>query len=271
MKRWIYVGVAVLILAGLIGWRLTQKRAEAADQAKQRQARGQSATVVQVVTATRQDVVKRFEAVGSVEAPFAVDLSPKVSGRLLFLQVREGDRVQAGQVLARIDPAEVEAEVRSKQATLAQAESRLAEAELTRNPTNVGVTAEISRQRAALQTAQAQSRQASADVGAQLGAARSAVTEAAGRVAAAEADIASAEATIRPPRRTSTTPARSWDAKRRWSRKARPRAKTWTTPEPRFRFRRPCWARHGSDGPQPWPRALRPWRKNGPPSSRSLS
>jgi multidrug resistance efflux pump len=124
-------------------------------------------------------------------------LSPKVSGRLLFLQVREGDRVQAGQVLARIDPAEVEAEVRSKQATLAQAESRLAEAELTQNPTNVGVTAEISRQRAALQTAQAQSRQASADVGAQLGGARSAVTEAAGRVAAVEADIASAEATIR--------------------------------------------------------------------------
>jgi membrane protein implicated in regulation of membrane protease activity len=62
MKRWIYVGAAVLIVAALIGWRLTQKRAEAADQAKQRQARGQSAIVVQVAAAKRQDVVKRFEA-----------------------------------------------------------------------------------------------------------------------------------------------------------------------------------------------------------------
>ena len=69
MKRWIYIGAAVLILAALVGWRMTQKRAEAADQAKQRQARGQSATVVQVAEAKRQDVVKRFEAVGSVEAP----------------------------------------------------------------------------------------------------------------------------------------------------------------------------------------------------------
>lgn len=197
MKRWIYVGVAALVLAALIGWRLTQKRAEAADQAKQRQARGKAPATVETATAMRQDIVKRFEGVGSVEAPVAVNLAPKVTGRLLSLGVREGDPVRAGQVLARIDATEVEALVRQKEAALAQARSRLAEARITQGSTRVGLASEISRQQATVGTAQAQNRQAQADVGAQITAAQEAVTQATGGVTAAEANIARAEATIR--------------------------------------------------------------------------
>jgi multidrug resistance efflux pump len=39
---------------------------------------------------------------GRIEAPL-VDLAPKVSGRVVEVLVREGDRVKAGQVLARLD------------------------------------------------------------------------------------------------------------------------------------------------------------------------
>lgn len=39
---------------------------------------------------------------GRIEAPL-VDLGPKVSGRVVEVLVREGDRVKAGQVLARLD------------------------------------------------------------------------------------------------------------------------------------------------------------------------
>ena len=39
---------------------------------------------------------------GRIEAPL-VDLGPKVSGRVVEMLVREGDRVKAGQVLARLD------------------------------------------------------------------------------------------------------------------------------------------------------------------------
>ena len=39
---------------------------------------------------------------GRIEAPL-VDLAPKVSGRVVEVLVREGDRVKAGDVLARLD------------------------------------------------------------------------------------------------------------------------------------------------------------------------
>jgi RND family efflux transporter MFP subunit len=111
--------------------------------------------------------------------------------------VREGDPVQAGQVIARIDPAEVEAGVRSAEATLAEAQSRLAQAQVTESAASVGVGTAIQTQQAALATARAISNQASADQGAQIAAAEAAVADAKGRVQAANAEIESAEAAIR--------------------------------------------------------------------------
>src|SRR3712207_4262720 len=124
MKRWLYVVIPVLLLAGLIGWRMSQKRAEAAREQKAAQAMRSAPALVETAAVRRQDIIKTFQAVGNVEAPLAVDVTPKVMGRILSLTVREGDRVMAGQVLVRIDPAEVQAEVRQKQAALAQARSR---------------------------------------------------------------------------------------------------------------------------------------------------
>jgi HlyD family secretion protein len=50
----------------------------------------------------RADDGKTVHLNGRVEAPL-VDLAPKVAGRVVEVLVREGDRVQAGQVLARLD------------------------------------------------------------------------------------------------------------------------------------------------------------------------
>src|SRR5687767_1542037 len=108
-KRWILFLVPAVLLFGMIGWRISQKKAEAAAQRSQQAARGKAASVVAAAVASKRDIVKLYEAVGSVEAPNTVNVTPKVSGRLQYLQVREGDAVQAGQVIARLDPAEVEA------------------------------------------------------------------------------------------------------------------------------------------------------------------
>jgi HlyD family secretion protein len=196
MKRWIPVALFAVLLAGLIGWRLSQKRAEAADQAKQREARTKAPVGVETAAAVRRDIVKTFEAVGSVEAPQAVALTPRVSGRILSLSVREGDQVQAGQVLVRIDPAEIEAEVRRMQAAVAQAQARLAEAQLTQGSTNVGVQTTIRQQQSLLRTAEAQRRKAQADYAARIGTAQAAVADAQGRISSAEATISQADAAI---------------------------------------------------------------------------
>lgn len=196
MKRWLIIGIPLVLILGLVGWRVSQKRAEAADQNKQREARKNAPISVEVAKATRADIVKRFEAVGSLEATLSVDVTPKVAGPIKYLQLREGDRVTQGEVIARIDPREVQATVRSREATLAGARARLAEARAAQEANNTGLTSEVARQTAALATVRAQGQQALANATTQVATARAAVADIQGRVAAAEAEIRASDAAI---------------------------------------------------------------------------
>ncbi|MCC1492967.1 efflux RND transporter periplasmic adaptor subunit [Cognatishimia sp. F0-27] len=92
------------------------------------------------------DLPRRF--VGQVEAAASVDLSFELGGRLSALLVDEGAAVRAGQVLARLDTALLEADrdrlEASRSAVAAQlllAESRLARAEALREGGHVSVEA----------------------------------------------------------------------------------------------------------------------------------
>ena len=60
---------------------------------------------------------------GRVEAPL-VDLAPKVSGRVVEVRVREGDRVKAGDLLARLDLGETAVAVERDREGLKSAEAR---------------------------------------------------------------------------------------------------------------------------------------------------
>jgi RND family efflux transporter MFP subunit len=181
----------------LVGWRLSQQNAEARAQSKQQEARKSAPLLVQTAQATRRDIIQTYEAVGTVEAPVAVAVTPRISGRVTFIGVREGDRVAEGQVLARLDTAELQSLIAQREATLAQANARYAQGRATAGSTNVGVEAEIRRQQAALQTAQAQLARVRADKTARLASANALVRQAETRIASAEAQISSARATIR--------------------------------------------------------------------------
>jgi len=63
---------------------------------------------------------------GTIEAT-EVEVSSKLPGRLAQLLVKEGDQVQANQVIARLDTSEIEAEVAQHRATVARAEAQLRE------------------------------------------------------------------------------------------------------------------------------------------------
>ncbi len=200
MKRYlkfVYLLVPMLLLFGLIAWRMGQKKKEAAQRDKVAAARKNALPNVTVVPATVRNVVQTYEAVGSIESPLNVRLASKITGRIDYLQAREGDAVTQGQVLVRVDPSEVTALVAQQQSNVAEAQGRLAQAQLTANSTNVGVASQIAQQRAAQASAQADYGQAKANYGAQVGAARSAVTDAQGRVATARSTITNANATIR--------------------------------------------------------------------------
>ena len=68
---------------------------------------------------------------GEVQARFRADLSFRVSGRVLARYVDVGAHVQAGEVLALLDPAEQQADVDAATAAVLAAESQLRVAKAT--------------------------------------------------------------------------------------------------------------------------------------------
>jgi len=77
------------------------------------------------VTAEPKDLTVRISANGSIVPVRTVNLSPKSAGRLEALLVEQGDRVKQGQVVARMESADLQAERNRVLAELAQAEANL--------------------------------------------------------------------------------------------------------------------------------------------------
>jgi len=77
-------------------------------------------TIVQTVTAT-----------GVIDPETQVKISPEVSGEIVFLGVEEGESVQKGQVLVRINPESMAAQLDEAQAGISAAQARLAQARAT--------------------------------------------------------------------------------------------------------------------------------------------
>lgn len=99
---------------------------------------------------------------GPLVAPGTAVLRARAAGTLTSLAVAEGDRVRAGQVVGRIDLADVASRVAEREANAAAARATLAQAQRTQaqNERLAGQqfisTAALDGSRAALQTAQAQ-------------------------------------------------------------------------------------------------------------------
>jgi len=91
VRRWWIAGGAILLAAGLAAAR--PKAPEKDDKDKVKTAKAETGSVQVRVT-----------EVGSVEPQVKVDVKSVLSGKVVELLVREGDRVQRGQVLARVEP-----------------------------------------------------------------------------------------------------------------------------------------------------------------------
>jgi RND family efflux transporter MFP subunit len=108
---------------------------------------------------------------GEVQARFSADLSFRVSGRVLARLVDVGAHVNAGDILARLDPAEQQADFDAATAGVAAAEAqlRVAQATLDRQSSllSSGFTTRVAydRAREQLRTAQATLESAKAELG----------------------------------------------------------------------------------------------------------
>lgn len=190
---WFVLGLALI---GLVAWRFSTKDAEASEQKQQSGQRRGGGSSVEVATVVEGSLVETIEAVGTVESPFRVQISPKVSGRIEFIQAREGDPVEPGQVMVRLDETEIRGQVLQQQANLAEAKSRLAQAKLNQTPTTVGVSSQIAQQEANLSSAKADQEQVERNYEALVGNARSDAADAEARLEAAKAQSRNAQAEV---------------------------------------------------------------------------
>jgi membrane fusion protein, multidrug efflux system len=117
MKRWIKWGLAALLLALLVTSivrTLSERRAKQQTLSEQTAQRNQ--TVVElaatdVTQAQTQSLSLGLPISGALKAVNSAMIKAKVAGELQGLTLREGDRVQAGQVIARVDATEYQARV----------------------------------------------------------------------------------------------------------------------------------------------------------------
>ncbi len=73
----------------------------------------------------RTELANTVAATGPIAAARAVPLNFKNSGKVTEIDVKVGDTIKAGQVLARLDPADFQAQLRQAEANLASAQARL--------------------------------------------------------------------------------------------------------------------------------------------------
>ena len=135
MSRWLKWGFAVLVIAGLGfgGMRLMAQR-KAQQEATAAQAAQRTEAPVELVPSDLVQVKSRvlsqgLAISGALRAADSAVIKARVAGELQGLSVREGDPVKAGQLIARIDPADAQARVRQMQQ---QAESAKAQVDMAK-------------------------------------------------------------------------------------------------------------------------------------------
>lgn len=141
MRKWLIgcsVAVVSVFLCGGVGWMITSARVQANPRSQNR-----------TFTVERGEIVVEVSESGAIEPVRVVEIKSRVPGRIEALFVDEGAVVRQGQLLARIDPREIQQQVEQGSA---QVEAARANAERAR------IALEIAAEQARLQLRQAQIR-----------------------------------------------------------------------------------------------------------------
>ncbi len=106
------------------------------------------------VSVNKQDLQVQIKVNGLVQPVRKINISPKEAGRIVELLVREGDRVAPGQVIARMDHEQLQAQVRQYEGGLARYQAELDQKLAGNRPEQIAkATADVTRYQAQLQEA----------------------------------------------------------------------------------------------------------------------
>jgi RND family efflux transporter MFP subunit len=92
------------------------------------QPRSQEVQVSSVVTTYPSQQYAQLSASGYVVAQRRAAVASKATGRLIWLNVREGSKVKQGEIIAKLDASDVQAAMAAVQASIRQAEAGVAQA-----------------------------------------------------------------------------------------------------------------------------------------------
>ena len=122
----IVIALVVIALAGGIWRALSAKRAQQAAATEAAQIQGQiEFSQNDVFTAEIREITQGLAVSGTVKALNYAVIKARVAGELKEITVREGDSVNAGQVLARIDPVEYQRRFEQAQEQASAAKSQM--------------------------------------------------------------------------------------------------------------------------------------------------
>ncbi|BAZ53986.1 RND family efflux transporter MFP subunit [Nostoc sp. NIES-4103] len=179
------LGIILLLVGGGLGWRWWQNSLASNPPQGAGAASKPMGISVKLATVETGTIQETTELVGSLEAPRSVALKPRVEGRISEIAFNEGDRIQKGQVVFRLQSDDVQAQLLQAKATLEQSQARLAELKAGTR------TEEIAQARATL--AQAKARLSDAQAGAQP----EEIAQAQAQIDSAKSDLELAQARAR--------------------------------------------------------------------------
>ncbi|MCK6419295.1 MAG: efflux RND transporter periplasmic adaptor subunit [Aquabacterium sp.] len=136
-KTWA-IGLLALAVLAAVGLRLTGARRAAATAAAAAASSPRPAlelAPLDVLTVGRHEFARGLEVTGSLKAVNTAYVKAKVAAEVRTLDVREGDAVRAGQMVARLDTTEFDWRLRQaeQQAAAARAQAEIAQRQLTNN------------------------------------------------------------------------------------------------------------------------------------------
>ena len=118
-KIGLFFGLAVVVIGGITALSAARKSGRA--------------TEVRLEAVGKRELVSVVTASGKIEADTKVDLSADITGRIVKINVKEGDMVQKGQLLIQIDPAQYQSIVSRTEAFLQTSEANLLQAQTNRD------------------------------------------------------------------------------------------------------------------------------------------
>jgi RND family efflux transporter MFP subunit len=115
MRGWLLLAAILIVAAGAAAYFLAG-----------RSLRGKTVETVAASIVTEGQATTLLAATGYIEAERKADLSPKITSRITQLNVTEGTRVKKGDVIARLDHTDLDAQLADAQASWVNAQAELA-------------------------------------------------------------------------------------------------------------------------------------------------